>query len=298
MENSILGIIFALISTASWALCTIILKKLGERLEPIGITTVKSCLSTLFLFIAILLTTKEIFVTKEYLFPIALSGLIGIAIGYSFFFASLNRLSPMVLSLILFVGPDLFTGIFGLLFLGEMPTVIAWIGIILTLIGLSLFIFPIKTVNTTNDKSTTTIIGIILAILSLCCTAYSMVIIKPVLQMVPTITATMYRMLFSAVGLIIIGLYTKKIFNWKYTLSDKKYSLKLTSTMLLSTFGGFWLSLSAIKYCDLIIASTIMTLEPLFILLFMIVFNGYKPKRKEYLGIIFIIMGIIFICKG
>lgn len=296
MENSISGIIFALISTASWALCTIILKKMGERLDPIGLTTVKSCLSTLFLLTAILFTTKEVFVNKEYLFPIAISGLIGIALGDSLFFASLNRLSPMVLSLILFVGPDLFTGIFGLMFLGEMPTFIAWIGIILTLSGLSLFIFPIKDIN--NDKSNTTIIGIILAILSLGCTAYSMVIIKPVLQTVPTITATMYRMLFSAIGLIIIGLFTKKLFNWKNILSDKVYNMQLTGTMILATFGGFWLSLTAVKYCDLIIASTIMTLEPLFILLFMVLFNGYKPKIKEYLGIIFIIAGIIFICKG
>lgn len=295
MNNSILGIIIALISTMSWAICTVLLKKLGEKLEPIAMTAFKALLASLILFIIIYFTGTKINIGIENIVPIAISGILGIAIGDSLFFASLNRLSPLILSLMLFVGPDVFSGIFGLIFLKEMPSILSWVGIFGILAGLSFLIFPLE-----NDKSQskTKITGIIFAILSLICTSYSMVIIKPVLGNVPVITATMYRMIFSAVILIILGLFSKKILNWKEVLSDGRYSLKLTATFALATIGGFWLSLIAIKYCKLIIASSLMSLEPLFILIFMIVFNRYIPKIKEIIGIIIIVLGIIFICLG
>ena len=295
MNNSILGISIALVSTLSWALCTTLLKKLGERLDAFGMTMVKTVLASVLLFIIINITGVTLNIGFDNIIPVALSGILGIAIGDSLFFASLNRLSPLVLSLILFVGPDLFSGIFGLIFLKEMPSLLSWIGIFAILTGLSFLIFPIKKEDT---ESKTKITGIIFALLSLICTAYSMVIIKPVLVNIPVITATMYRMVFSAVVLVLFDIFSKKIFLWKNVLSDKKYNLQLTGTFSLATIGGFWLSLVAIKYCKLIIASSLMSLEPLFILLFMILFNGYIPKIKEIRGIIIIVLGILLICLG
>lgn len=295
MTNSIIGIIFALLSTASWAGCAILFKKLGERLEPVGMTTVKTVLSAFFLFIIVLLTKNQIVIDKNYLFPIAVSGILGISIGDTLFFASLNRLSPLVLSLILFIGPDLFSGIFGLVFLKEMPSIISWFGIFGILAGLSFFIFPIEK-NT--DEVKTKFFGVVLAVLSLFCTSYSMVIIKPVLSEVSVVTATMYRMLFSAVVLTVFALISKKVFLWGKQLQDKKYNIKLSATILLATVGGFWFSLFAIKHCQLIIASSLMSLEPLFILLFMVLFSQYKPKLKEYFGVFFIVLGIVLIVLG
>ncbi len=296
MEKSILGITFAVISTASWALCSLIFKKLGEKLEPIGMTFIKSSLSVFFLFIAILLTGTNFIISKEVILPVMASGIIGIAIGDSLFFASLNRLSPLLLSIILFVGPDLFNGIFGLIFLGEMPSLINWVGIVVILIGLSFFIFPLNIEN--NEKARTTFWGLLFAVLSLICSAYSMVIIKPVFSSVSTITATMYRMLSAGIVLFIFGIISKQLPAWKNRLNEKNYNIKLISTIALATFGGFWMSLSAIKYCQLIIASTIMTLEPLFIIIFMVILFKYKPKLKEYLGLVFTIAGIIIMYKG
>lgn len=295
MNNSIIGISIALISTLSWALCATFLKKLGERLDAIGMTTVKAVLASVLLFIIINITGTTLNIGFNNIIPVAISGILGIVIGDSLFFASLSRLSPLVLSLILFVGPDIFSGIFGLIFLKEMPSLISWAGIFSILTGLFFLIFPIKKEDT---ESKTKITGIILALLSLICTAYSMVIIKPVLVGIPVITATMYRMIFSAVILVLFGIFSKKIFLWKNVLSDKKYNLQLTGTFSLATIGGFWFSLIAIKYCKLIVASSLMSLEPLFILIFMIIFNKYLPKLKEIIGMIIIILGIVFICIG
>lgn len=295
MEKTIIGIGLALASTASWAACTLILKKLGEKLDPIAMTTIKASLGVIFLAILILATGKNFIISTESIYPIFVSSLLGIAIGDSLFFASLSRLSPLVLSLILFVGPDLFSGIFGIIFLGENPSLIAWIGIAVILIGLGFFIFPIKEEEGTTKTS---VFGIIFAILSLVCTAYSMVLIKPILIENSTLTVTMYRMLFSAIVLLLFAIFTKKISIWKNKLKDKTYNLKFAGTIAIATYGGFWLSLSAIKYCDLVLASTLMSLEPLFILLFMVLFCKYIPTKKERIGVVFTVLGIILISIG
>lgn len=295
MDKTIIGVFLALVSTASWATCTLILKKLGEKLDPIAMTTIKTCFATVYLLLLVCLTGKGLVVTNGSTIPIVASSILGIAIGDSLFFASLNRLSPLVLSIILFVGPDLLSGIFGIIFLGENPSVIAWFGIAVILLGLGFFIFPIKE---DDESSKTSFLGVLFAILSLICTAYSMVIIKPVLLENSTLTVTMYRMLFSAIILFIFAICSKKIFVWKNVLQDKTYNLKFAGTIAIATYGGFWLSLSAIKYCDLVLASTLMSLEPLFIIFFMIIFYRYIPVLKERVGIVLTILGIILICLG
>ena len=295
MDKTIIGIILALASTASWAVCTLVLKKLGEMLDPIGMTTVKAILGVVFLCLLILVTGTNIVLPYEALLPVILSSLLGIAIGDSLFFASLNKLSPLVLSLILFVGPDIFSGAFGIIFLGENPSILAWVGIVVVLIGLGFFIFPIKE---DAQEAKTSIIGVIWAILSLMCTAYSMVLIKPVLIENSTLTVTMYRMLISAIVLLVFSIVSKKIFSWKNVLQDRSYNLKFAGTVAIATYGGFWLSLSAIKYCDLVVAGTLMSLEPLFILLFMVIFSKYVPLKKEKIGVFLTVLGIILISVG
>lgn len=290
------GIVLALISTASWALCSIIFKKLGERLDSVGMATITSVFSTIFLLCVILISNNNIFIPQQHIVMIALSGILGISIGDSLYYASLNRLSPMVFSLIMFIGPDLFSGIFGVVFLKEIPPPIVWFGIFFTLCGLAFFLFPLKHDNETDTK--TTAVGIIYALLSLICMAYSMVMVKPLLQSAPIITITMYRMLFSAFTLLIFAFCAKKIPSWKKPLSDKKYSLKLVSTILLVTFGGFYFSLLALKHCALVVTSAITSLGPLFVFIFMVIFYKHKPKKKEYFGVLFILLGIILICKG
>lgn len=292
--SKLTGIFAALGSTGSWALCAILFKKLGEKLEPIGMTTVKAIFSVIFLLIFMFVARISFQVDYNIMLKLALSGIIGVAIGDSLFFASLARLSPLVLSIILFVGPDLFTGILGLLVLGENPPIKVWVGILLVLSGLAFLIFPLK-VSKDYEVHKTTVIGIILALLSLLCTSTSTVIIKPVLSEVSSITATMYRMLFGGAFLLTYGMLSKKITVWKQPFIKGEYRWGFIGTVFIVTFGGFWLSLLAIKNCDIVVVSTLMTLEPLFILLFMLIFNKYRPKMGEYWGIFLSIIGIFII---
>lgn len=293
MDNLSIGIISAILSTLSWALCSVMFKKLGEKLDAVGMTCAKASISCLILFLILFMSGTSLYVPLNSLFKIFLSGVLGIALGDSLFFAALERLSPVTLSIILFVSPIIFSGIFGFIFLNEVPSLIAILGIFFILFGLSFLIFPIKK---KDNSAKTKISGILLALLSLICTTYSIVLIKPLLLNMSTMTATMYRMLFSAIVIMIYGLISKKIFIWKNILSDINYLSKFSAVVLVATIGGFWLSLLSMKYCKIVIASSLMSIEPLFILFFMILFYKYTPKIKEYFGILITVLGIIILC--
>ena len=294
INNTLIGIFAAILSAMSWALCSVMFKKLTEKLEPAAMTFIKASVSSFLIFILILITGTNLNISAQNLTAAAISGFLGIAVGDSLFFAALKRLSPLNLSLILFVFPYLLSGLFGVIFLGEIPPAVVILALLIIMTGVGFLIFPPEK-NKENIKTKTS--GVIMGILSVFCTTYSMVILKPVLATNSSLTITMYRMLFSAFVLFIFGLFSKRFFSWKDVLiQDKPYSLKLFGAITIATFGGFWLSLVAIKYTHLVIASSLMSVEPLFILLFMVSLNGYIPKKKEYIGIFSILFGLILLC--
>lgn len=285
------GIFAALGSAVSWALGAVLFKKLGEKTPSIAMTAIKALSSAVMLLMLILIARINFFINIHDLIILSLSGVLGIAIGDSFFFASLKRLSPVVLSIILFAIPNIFYGTFGFIILKEMPSLQVWFGILLILTGLACILFPLKIKNTNEPK--TTVIGVLFAIASILCTSISMVFIKPILQNTNSLVVTMYRALFGGLSLLLYGIIFKRNSTWMQPFLNKGYSLKFIGAVFIVTFGGFWLSLVAIKNCDVVLASTLMGLEPLFILLFIILFRKYKAELREYIGIFLALSGII-----
>ena len=286
-----LGIFGALGATASWAFAGVLFKILGERLSPLGMTAAKTLISVLLLF-PIVLIFYDFSITRAHLLLVALSGFIGIAIGDTLFFAALNKLSPLLLSIILLVCPDVFSGLLGIVFLGELPPICVWIGIICILFSMGYLVIH----DSLKEKQTcSTLLGVLLGILSIVCTAVSMTIIKPVLQEEPVVKITMFRMLFGFLAIICFGLKKWQLKDWAYCFADKKYTWKFFITTCVVTYGGFYLSMVSVKHLDLVIASTLMSLEPIFIIPAMIILKKHKADWKEISSLCLAIAGIIII---
>ena len=291
MSNSIYGILMALTSAISWAISVVLYKKLGKNLKPIALNSINAVLSFLGLLLIVFITKSNISISGSNLSFIAMSGVLGIVIGDSLFYASLNHLSPIMLSVISITGP-LFSGIFGLLFFDEIPTNLTIIGMLIILAGTSIILY----FQRDRQKYKTSIIGVIYALMAMCLTSYSMVLVKPVLTTSSPLVVAMYRMLFSSIALICYAVVSKKIFVWLGIINRYKISLKLIIVSAISTIGGFWCSLTAIKNCELVVTSSILSLEPFFIMLIMILLYKYVPKIRDFISIIMIIAGIILLC--
>jgi drug/metabolite transporter (DMT)-like permease len=63
------------------------------------------------------------------------------------------------------------------------------------------------------------------------------------------------------------------------------------------TFGGFWLSLLALKYVEVSIASTLNATEPLFILPLSAIFLKEPITKKALWGTAIALLGILPLCQ-
>lgn len=287
-----IGIIAALVSTLAWAVSGVLFKILGERLDPIGMTAAKTFFSVL-LLLPVVLIFYDFSLTWNHFLLIALSGLIGIAVGDTLFFAALSKLSPLLLSIILLVCPDIFSGILGIVFLGEMPSLYTWIGIICILTAMGYLAIH----DALQEKQTrSTIIGVALGLLSIICTAVSMTLIKPILQGESVVKVTMFRMLFGFIALVCAGLKNWQLKKWLTSfVASFDYTWKFIAATCLVTYGGFYLSMLSVKHLDIVVASTLMALEPLFIIPAMIILKKHKTDWKEIFFLLLAVAGILII---
>ncbi len=89
----------ALLSACSWAVGAVLWRKLGEHLSSYAMNLAKTALGSLFLGAFLLLAGMEPISARDLLY-LALSGIVGIAIGDTFFFLALMELGPRRASLI------------------------------------------------------------------------------------------------------------------------------------------------------------------------------------------------------
>ena len=291
-----LGITAALGSTASWALCGVLFKKLGERLDPIGMTTVKSLVAALFLA-PLLLFAGGAHVDGRDMMLLAASGVIGIAIGDCFFFAALGQLSPLLLTILLLTCPNVFSGILGVLCLGEMPSAVVWCGIALIMAATALLVFPVES----SESGQSTVRGILFGVVSFICSSVSTVIAKPVMSGeagVSPFAVTFYRMAAGGAVLAAFAICTRRAGVWAKPFRDVRYGAGFLGVTAIVAFGGFGLSMAAFKYLDVVAAGALLSLEPLFVLPFMILFGHHKAKLREIAGMALAVGGVVLIALG
>jgi drug/metabolite transporter (DMT)-like permease len=279
LNDHVIGVFAALGSAASWALGTILFKGVGAEFSSVAMTFIKSFAGGLLLFILLFFvgwTTPQ----SNALGWLALSGLLGISAGDTFFFAALQRLGAHQLIIIMMLGPAV-TVLMAVLFLGELPSLLAWVGIILVLGGVSLTLFGDRH---RGEQSTTTQIGIVFGLLCIASMAVSIIVAKLGLRHVSALEGTFLRMVFGFAGLLLLGLFQLKIGFWLYPLRKGGLRGRFALAVVVVTLGGFWLSLVAIKHLDVSIANTLIATEPLFALPLAVIWLREHPSRLAVTG--------------
>lgn len=284
----LLGIIAAIVSAASWACGTLIFDRLGRYVPPAGITFIKGAMSIILLALLTLASNGFASVNSIECLYLALSGIIGIAIGDTLFFKSLSDLGPKVQVLYFMMG-QVMTMLLSFLFLGEILSVSEYIGAVVLLTGIMIVIWG-KQEDHPNKMR-----GIIYGFLSIMCFSVSSVIIKYSIEDIDVISATFYRMFFGTIGILFVGVSSSKLKEWVLPLKQLKTLGLFAFNVLVITFGGFLLSMFAIKYISVSLASVLSTTEPVFVLIFAYIINHDKATRRELIGAAIAIIGLIIV---
>jgi drug/metabolite transporter (DMT)-like permease len=209
-----------------------------------------------------------------------LSGLIGIAAGDTCFFAALRRLQAHQLIVLMMLAPAL-TLIMAILFLGETPSRIAWLGIAMVLTGVSLTLAAdLRHV----ERSKGTFNGIVFGFLAILCMGGSVIIAKAGLGEIPALQATFLRMSAGFAGILAIALVKRQTKASLEPLRRAGLQGRFLTAVIVVTFGGFWLSLLAIKRLDVSVANTLLATEPLFALPLSLLWLRERPEALAWSG--------------
>ena len=292
MTSKTLGTIGALGSAASWALGAILFKRLGDQLSSPGMALVKSILSTALLGGLLLLVGFEKIGLQAMLW-LALSGAIGIALGDTLFFAALKDLSPHTL-IILLTGGQILTVLLAVIFLGETPAPLAWLGIGLVVAGITI----VLRAKLSGERQPSQLRGIAFGSLSVICMAVSMVIAKKGLTEVSAMEALFVRMFAAALTMLLFSTFQQQAGDWLAPFKVPGLLGQFFASVCVITFGGFWLSLLAMKHLDVSIANTLNSAEPLFVLPLGFFFLKEKITFAALAGSIIAVAGIALLCIG
>ena len=285
------GIIVALLSAASWAFATVVFDRIGKVVPYVGITFLKGIFSIILMIILLIFTggLHDIGIW-EFSF-LALSGIIGISLGDSLFFKSLQDLGAKV-QVIFFLLGQIFTMVLSLLLLGELLSLEQYIGAVVLLTGIVIVIWG-KQDNHPNKGR-----GIVCGLLSILCFSVSAIMVKMAIAEVEVITATFYRMLFGTIFTLGFGVVGKQLPSWIKPLKDKRLLILFILNVFVITYGGFLLSMVAIKLISVSLVSVLGTTEPVFVLLFAYLINKEKITKQEVIGSMITLIGLFIIING
>lgn len=289
----VVGVIAALVSAASWALGSVLWRRVGGGLSAYSMNFIKGIIGCVYLFAAVLVVGAGE-VDARAVFYLAVSGIVGISIGDTFFFAALLNIGPRLTSLMGTLTP-VFTALVAVVALAERPGSAVWAGILLVCAGVA-WVLATKTYgdNIVRDKRK----GVICGVMSVLCTVIGIILAKKALADVSAIQASLVRMLFATAGLLFWGTVTRNLRAWVRPLADVALLKKLSLIMVLGTFGGFFLSLYSLKLIDAAVASSLISTTPLFVIPVAALLLKEKMSARAVLGAGVAVGGVVLIFLG
>lgn len=221
---------------------------------------------------------------------LALSGLVGICLGDTFYFLTIkcmgSRLALLVGALI-----PVFTAIIAILLLNERIAFNAGIGLVMTVAGVAYVLWD-RSESATTSVSTHWVKGIVFGFLFVLTNAMAIIFTKVGVENIPAMDATLVRTAWAVLGLFFWGLVTRSMVSWTIPLKDRGLRNKLIIASVVGAFLGTWLSVVALKFTHAAVAVTLNSTSPLFILPLAIWVLKERVSRRAISGAIIACLGI------
>lgn len=228
---------------------------------------------------------------------LAFSGLVGFVFGDLFLFQAYVIVGARIAMLIMALAPPI-TAFAGWLILGEMLSPMNWVGMFVTLAGISIVILKREKqdVDLTKKRKITTnysIKGILLAFGGAVGQGVGLVLSKKGMGDYDAFAASHIRVITGMIGFAIIILVTKRYGKvWK-ALCHASAMKRIALGSFFGPFLGVSFSLIAIQHTQAGIAATIMSIVPVLIIPPSILLFHEKVNWKEILGAVITVCGVV-----
>ena len=281
-----------------WAFAVILFKKSGESVHPIGLNLFKD-LFALVLFLPTMWLFGETLwrdaPAAEYALLLA-SGALGIGLGDTFFFKSLNLLGAGLTAIVDCLYSPFIIGL-SLLFLGERLSVLQGIGAALVVAAvLAASLQWGKGLLSRRDLAW----GITYGVLGLATMAVGIVMIKPLLERSPLLWATEVRVAGGAAALAVILLFHRRrraIVSSVISTSKRGWGYMLGGSFMGADLAmALWLA--GMKYTHASVAAALNQTANVFIFIFAALLLREPISRRRTLGIVLGFAGAVLVSFG
>lgn len=303
MNISYIGELAAFGTALCWTFGSQFFEAAGKRVGSLSVNLIRLLLALLFFIILSLFTIGTPIPVD---FPmhawvwLGLSGLIGFALGDLFLFKAFVEIGPRLSMLIMTLTAPI-AALLGLTFLGEIYSLQQWLGMLITLSGVSWVILERSNNNQNNKRKVRQITtsGIIYAFLGTLGQATGYVLSKYGMlingDFLDPFAATQIRVIVGTVGFMIIISLNR---SW----SKVFIAIKNTSAMgfmlggaFLGPFLGVSLSLLALHYITAGVASTITALVPILIIPSVMYIGKEHVSIRAFAGAIITVAGVFLL---
>ncbi len=286
------GEVAALSAALIWAIASVVYTGVGRQLSPLMLNLVKG-LMAIALLVGTLLLTGKLFprVPASAVGWLLLSGAIGIGFGDTAYFAALNRIGPRRTLVLEALAPPL-AAILALVFLQERLPLLAWLGIGLTVSGVTWVVLE----RSTNAQTPLVqpVQGIIYGLLAAIGQAAGAVMSRAALagSEINPLWSTLVRLIAAVIVLLIWLAFQPSSWQQVKVLRAPRLLAIVAGTAFASTYLGIWLQQLALKYSPTGIAQALTSTSPLFVIPFAMIGLGEKVSLRAVLGVVVAIAGV------
>lgn len=286
------GEIAAIGAAMVWALATWIYSQFSHRFSALQLNILKGVIASLMMLVVLPFDAQfDQPISKEHLLILALSGVIGIAVGDSAYFASLKRIGANKTLLLESLAPPL-SGVLAIVALGSTLSSQSWLGVMITTLAVTFVIFQ-PTENSRNMSWS----GVAFGLLASVCQATGVVISHYALVAgdLPPLLGALIRLSVGVIAVIVVIQFVEKapfrmIKHHVKELASQAF-LWLLGAIFVGTFLALWLQQVSLKYANPAIAQTLIATSPLFMLVIYL-FKGQRIDAKSAVGTVVAVGGI------
>lgn len=286
------GELAALGAAFLWALSAVIYTHLGQKIPPLALNLSKGVIAIAFIAITLILQGNYLPAGMNTLSLgfLLLSGVLGIGLGDTFYFEALNHLGARRTLLLEALAPPL-SALIALIFLQEALSTGAWLGIFLTVLGVSWVIS--ERVPGTSGRTVNPVRGVSFALLAAIGQASGAVLSRAALAQtaISPLWSTLLRLIGGTVILLLWIPFQQQSQVGLKSLQSKRLLGIIAITALFSTYLGILLQQTALKYTATGIAQALLATSPLFVLPIAIGM-GEKVSFRAFLGVLVALTGI------
>lgn len=289
------GEISALTAAGLWAFSTLLFGRLGKWLSPLILNLAKGAIAITFILLTLLLR-QQLLVTLPLtsVTLLLISGTIGIGLGDTAYFATVNELGPRRALLMETLAPPL-SALLALIYLQEQLSAIAWLGVLTTLAGVAWVVSERATAGQVKHLSR----GILFGILAAGGQATGAVLSRAALAhtTVDPLWSALLRLVAGLLSLLaILGVQP----NWGHGISQLRSGRLLGGVAIAAFFGTYlaiWLQQTAFKFAQTGIAQSLLATSPVFVLP-MALAIGEKVTLRAALGALVALGGVCLLFLG